>query len=102
MVGVVVKHRQLVHQVGEFIEHPLENSMASVSFTNTMLDEGTIFVFGSWICVTNSLGGFNSHLANSRKPEASAATQRSNLEKISVFDVTSTHAALGILRSDSN
>jgi hypothetical protein len=56
-----------------FIKHPLENSMASLSFTSTMLNEGTTFVFGSWICITNSLGGFNSYLVNSRKPEASTS-----------------------------
>jgi hypothetical protein len=59
----------------EFIEHPLKNSMASLSFTSDVLDEGPTFIFGSWICVANSLGGFNSHLIDSRKPEASAATQ---------------------------
>jgi hypothetical protein len=44
---MAVKHRQLARQVGVFIEHPLENSMASLSFTSTMVDEGTTFVFGS-------------------------------------------------------
>jgi hypothetical protein len=29
-----------------FIEHPSENSMASLSFTSTVLDEGTTFIFG--------------------------------------------------------
>jgi hypothetical protein len=57
-----------------FIEHPLENSMASLSFTSTVLDEGTIFIFGSWICVTNGLGGFNSRLIDPRKLEASTST----------------------------
>jgi hypothetical protein len=57
-----------------FIEHPLENSMASLSFTSTMLEEGTTFIFDSWICVANDLGGFISHLVDSKKPEASAAT----------------------------
>jgi hypothetical protein len=56
-----------------FIEHPPEYSMASFEFSNTMLDEGIKFVFGSWICITNGSGGFYSHLANSSKPEASAA-----------------------------
>jgi hypothetical protein len=55
---MAVKHRQLARQVGVFIEHPPENSMASFSFTSTVLDEGTTFIFGSWICVTNGLGGF--------------------------------------------
>jgi hypothetical protein len=65
---VAVKHRQLARQVGEFIEHPLENSMASLSFTSNMLDEGTTFIFSSWICAANGLGGFNSHLTDFRKP----------------------------------
>jgi hypothetical protein len=97
-----------------FIEHPLENSMASLSFTSTVLDEGTTFIFGSWICITNGLGGFNSHLVNSKKPKASALIRSSNLdelllpdlprqiERTSVFYVTSTHATPGLLGSDSN
>jgi hypothetical protein len=44
-----------------FIEHPLENSMASFSFTSNVLGEGTTFIFGSWTCVANDLGGFISH-----------------------------------------
>jgi hypothetical protein len=74
--------------------------MVSLSFTSTMLDEGTIFVFGSWIGIANGLGGFKSHLADSRKPETSAATRSSSLnelplpdlprqiEKMSIFNAT--------------
>jgi hypothetical protein len=40
-----------------------------------------VIVFGSWICVTDSSGGFNDHLADSREPETSAATERSDLEE---------------------
>jgi hypothetical protein len=57
-----------------FIEHPPKNLMASSSFTSIMLDEGTTFIFGSWICIANGLGGLNSHLTDSRKPEASTPT----------------------------
>jgi hypothetical protein len=39
--------------------------MASFHFTSTVLDEGTTFIFSSWICIANGSGGFNSHLANS-------------------------------------
>jgi hypothetical protein len=103
-----------VHQVGAFIEHLLENSMASLIFTSTVLDEGTTFIFGSWIRVANGLGGFNIHLVDSRKPEASTSTQSRDLdelllpdlpmqiERMSVFDTTSTRAAPGQLGSDSN
>jgi hypothetical protein len=68
-VGLAVKHRQLARQVRVFIEHPLENSMASFDFTSTVLDEGTTFIFGSWVYITNSLGGYNSHLADTKELE---------------------------------
>jgi hypothetical protein len=67
------------------------------------------------------LGGFNSHLANSKEPEASSSTSSSNLddfidnldamllpdlaqqiEKMSIFNVTSTRDALDLLWSGSN
>jgi hypothetical protein len=118
-MGMAVKHRQLMRQVGVFIEHPPQNSMVSLSFTSTVLDEGTTFTFSSWIYVANSLGGFNSHLVDSRKPEASAPTRCSNLnefidnldelllpdlarqiEMMSAFYATSTRATLGLLGSD--
>jgi hypothetical protein len=56
--------------------------MASYIFTSTVLDEGITFIFGSWICITNGLGCFNSHLADSRKPEASTPTRCSDLDKL--------------------
>jgi hypothetical protein len=65
-----------------FIEHPPENSMASVSFTSTMLDEGTTLIFGSWIYIANGLGGFASHLVDSRKLEASTSTRSSDLDEL--------------------
>jgi hypothetical protein len=120
-VGVAVKHQQLACQVGVLIENLPENSMASFCFTSTVLGEGTTFMFGSWICITNSSGGFNGHLADSRKPKASTQTRCCDLDKfvdnldklllpdqageikmMSVFDATSTHAAPGLLRSDLN
>jgi hypothetical protein len=76
-----------VRQVGVFIEHPLENSMSSLSFTSTVLDEGTTFIFGFWICVANGLGGFNSHLVDSRKPDASTSTRSSDLDKLLLPDL---------------
>jgi hypothetical protein len=120
-VGVAVKYRQLACQVGVFIEHPLENLMVSLSFTSNMLDEGPTFIFSSWICVANGLGGFNSHLINSWKPKASAATQCSNLDSLIddldelllpdlprqiknmfAFNADSIHVAPGLVGSDSN
>jgi hypothetical protein len=100
-----------------FIEHPPENSIVSFNFTSAMLDEGTTFIFGSWICLANGLGGFNSYLVDFRKPEASTSTRSSDLdefinnldelllpqiEKMSVFDRTSTRDAPKLVGSDSN
>jgi hypothetical protein len=86
-----------------------------------VLDEGTTFIFGSWICIANGLGGFNSHIANSRELEVSSSTRSSDLdkfidnldelllpdlalqiEKMSVFNATSTRDAPDLVRSDSN
>jgi hypothetical protein len=120
-VGVAVKYQQLARQVGVFIEHPSENSMASFNFTSAVLDKGTTFIFGSWICIDNSLGGFNSHLVDSRELEASTSTRSSDLnefvdnldelllpdlalqiEKKSIFNATSTRDAPKLVGSDSN
>jgi hypothetical protein len=95
--------------------------MASFCFISTTLNKGAMFIFGSWICTANCSGGFNGHLADSRKPEASTAYRCSKLdeiidnlyelllpdlaeeiERVSIFYVTSTCAALGPLGSDSN
>jgi hypothetical protein len=64
-----------------FIEHPLENSMASFNFTSAVLHEGKPFIFGSWICIANGLGGLNSHRANSKEPEASSSTPSNDLDE---------------------
>jgi hypothetical protein len=98
-----------------FIEHPLENSMASFDFITAVLNDGTTFVFGSWIYVAVGSGVFNIHLADTSKPEASTATRCSDLdefianldemllldlareiEKMSILDATSTRAAPGL------
>jgi hypothetical protein len=52
-----------------FTEHPPENSMASFDFTSAVLDEGTTFIFGSWVCIANGSGGYNSRLADTKEPE---------------------------------
>jgi hypothetical protein len=65
-----------------FIKHPLENSMAFFNFTSAVPDEGTTFTFGSWVCIANGLGGFNNHLANPKKPEASAPTSSRGIDNL--------------------
>jgi hypothetical protein len=62
---VAVKHRQLARQVGVFIKDPPENSMASFNFTSVVLDEGTTFTFGSWVCIVDEVVA---SIATSLKP----------------------------------
>jgi hypothetical protein len=85
-VGLEVKHRQLARHVWVFIEHPLENSMGSFNFTSAVPDVGsfnfTTFTFGSWVCTTNGSGGFNNHLANPKKLEASAPTSSRDIDNL--------------------
>jgi len=38
--------------------------------------KGTTFVFGSWVCVANGLGGFDSHLTNPMEPKAISSESR--------------------------
>jgi hypothetical protein len=71
--------------------------MASFNFTSVVLEEGTTFTLGSWVCIADGSGGFNSHLVNPRELEVPAATQRSDLDE---FKATSTRAARRFLRSD--
>ena len=54
------KHQQLARQVGD-----LASSMATFAFSNVAPLQGATFVFGSWVCVANGSGGFDSHLTNS-------------------------------------
>ena len=44
--------------------------MATFAFSTMAPPQGVTFVFGSWVCVANGSGGFDSHLANPIKPEA--------------------------------
>ena len=86
--------------------------MASFKFTSAILPEGTTFVFGWWVCVTDGVGDFHRHLADDTKLITLAATQRSKLnefvddldklllpdltreiEELSVSDAMSTRAA---------
>ena len=58
-----------------------------------VLTRGTTFVFGSWVCVANGSGGFDSHLSNPREPEAISsgscdfAAESSNLGEMLLPDL---------------
>ena len=57
------------------------NSMTIINST-TMLKECTTFIFGSCICISNGHGGFNSHLANPREPEASVPISINDVDNL--------------------
>ena len=39
--------------------------MATFTFSTMAPPQGTTFVIGSWVCIANGSGGFDSHLTNS-------------------------------------
>ena len=45
--------------------------------------QGATFVFGSWVCISNGLGGFDSHLTN---PTALKATSSESSNKLAGSD----------------
>ena len=53
----------------QVFDDPMTNSMAIFKFLITMPGEGTIFIFGSWVCVADTQGGFSSHLGDFAHPE---------------------------------
>jgi len=66
--------------------------MATFTFDIMTIDRGTTFVFGSWVCITNGSGGFDSHLNNPREPGTiptgsdSLADESSNLGEMLLLD----------------
>ena len=57
--------------------------MASFAFSTMAPPQGATIVFGSWVCIANGSGGFDSHLTNS--PTLKAATPES-LSKLAGSD----------------
>ena len=39
--------------------------MATFAFSTMTPPRGVTFIFGSWVCIANGSGGFDSHLTNS-------------------------------------
>ena len=60
----MAKHRQVAQQVADSASSSA-NSMATFAFSTMALPQGATFVFGSWVCIANGSGGFDSHLTNS-------------------------------------
>jgi hypothetical protein len=60
----MVKHRQLVRQVGAYGAITIKSS---TDFDNMIFPTGSIFIFGSWICEADSEGNLQGCLAEARK-----------------------------------
>ena len=43
--------------------------------------QGATFIFGSWVCIANGLGGFDSHLANPTTLEAISSENGNKLAR---------------------
>ena len=76
MENPTVKHRQLAPTVGPLAKDQQKNPMASFEFSFLAIDAGTTFVFGSWVYIANSSGGFSSHLID---PASTETPQRKQL-----------------------
>ena len=55
--------------------------MATFAFSTTMPPRGATFIFGSWVCVANGSGGFDSHLTNSPTPKSSTSKDSKKLAR---------------------
>jgi hypothetical protein len=91
--GQAVKHRQLARQVGVRIEDPPVNSMASFKFTSAVPPQGTTFVFGSWVCITDGVGNFHRFIID-MKQKTLAASFHSDLDEfVDNLNDSSTHGS---------
>jgi hypothetical protein len=54
--------------------------MASFQFTRSVPSQGTIFVFGSWVCIADGAGNFHLFLVD-MKPKTPVVDLRSDLDK---------------------
>ena len=58
--------------------------MASFEFSFPAIDAGSTFVFGSWVCITNSSRGFSSHLID---PASTETPRREQLGEITSAEI---------------
>ena len=72
------KHRQLARQVGDSASSST-SSMATFAFSTMTPPRGATFIFGSWVCVANGSGSFDSHLTNSPTPKSSTSEDSNKL-----------------------
>ena len=76
------KHRQLARRVGDSA-----SSMATFALTTMTPPRGATFIFGSWVCVANGPGGFDSHLTNSPAPKITTSEDSNKLIRSNDHDI---------------
>jgi hypothetical protein len=82
-----------VRQVGVHIEDPPANLMASFKFTSAVPPQGTMFIFGSWVCIADGAGNFHRFIID-MKPKTLTASFHSDLnEFVDNLDDLSTHGS---------
>ena len=80
------EHRQLACQVGDLASSSA-SLMATFAFSTMAPPRGATFIFGSWVCVANSSGGFDSHLTNSPVLKNSTSEDSNKIAKSHVRGV---------------
>jgi hypothetical protein len=55
--------------------------MATFAFSTMMPPQGATFIFGSWVCVANGSGGFDSHLTYSPTLKISTSEDSNKLAR---------------------
>ena len=80
----MVKHRQLALTVGTLAKDQQKNLMASFDFSFPVIDAETTFVFGSWACIADGLGGFSSHLID---PASTKTLRQEQLSETAPADI---------------
>jgi hypothetical protein len=74
--------------------------MASFNFIRSVPFQGTIFVFGSWVCIADGVGNFRRFLVDMR-PKTFAVDPRSNLDKfIDELDNLPLHASAATIEME--
>ena len=76
----MVKHRQLVRQVGAFGDFASESSM---DLDNMIFSTGSTFNFGSWICEANNNGKLQSRLLEDLKHHEDDSIPTTTTDQIS-------------------
>jgi hypothetical protein len=75
------------------IEDPPVNSMASFKFTSVVPPQGTMFVFGLWVCVADGAGNFHRFIVDMKPKTLAASFHRDLNEFVDNLDDLSTHGS---------